>query len=78
LAGVGCTASLASEPPKRGPHRMHVACQTAEATVSYSLELTRGARDRPGEEALCAALVLAVMAEAAGVERAIERYRVAK
>src|SRR5262245_45817283 len=29
VVGLGCTASLASDRPKRGPHRVHVAAQTA-------------------------------------------------
>ena len=35
-AGVACTASLATDRPKRGPHRVHVALQTASQTWSWS------------------------------------------
>ena len=42
--GIGCTASLTSDRPKRGPHRIHVALQTAKATVTHSLELVKGRR----------------------------------
>ena len=44
--GVACTASLASDREKRGPHRVHVAAQSADRTAVYSLELTKGARSR--------------------------------
>jgi nicotinamide mononucleotide (NMN) deamidase PncC len=64
VLGVACTASLASDRPKRGSHRAHVAWQSATSTVSQSLELTKGARDRAGEEALIAALILNAVAEA--------------
>lgn len=68
LVGVGSTASLASDRPKRGEHRVHVAVQTATATASFSLPLAKGARDRKKEEWLAAKLVLTVLGEAAGVD----------
>jgi nicotinamide mononucleotide (NMN) deamidase PncC len=68
LCGIGATASLASNRPKRGPHRIHVAWQSAAATVSYSCELEKGSRTRGEEEAIAAALVLHAVAEACGVE----------
>lgn len=68
LIGVGTTASLASDRPKQGEHRIHVAVQTATATSSFSLPLSKGARDRKKEEWLAAKLVLTVLGEAAGVD----------
>ena len=67
LAGIGCTASLASDRPKRGAHRAFVAVQTAAHTASVSLELTKDARSRREEEALVAALVLNTAAESCGL-----------
>lgn len=67
LFGLGCTASLASNRPKRGPHRVHVAVQTVGATGCWSLVLDKGARTRLQEEALAADLVLHALAGAAGV-----------
>jgi nicotinamide mononucleotide (NMN) deamidase PncC len=64
LRGIGATASLVSNRPKRGPHRIHVAWQSAAATVSYSCELTKGQRTRVEEESLAAELVLHAVAEA--------------
>jgi len=69
LAGVACTASLASDRPKRGPHRAHLAVQTAATTVARSIELTKGARTRPQEERLVSGLILGAVAEACGIER---------
>jgi len=68
LAGVACTASLASDRPKRGPHRVHVAVQTPSATLTASLELTKGRRSRLEEEQLVSRLVLNHVAFACGVE----------
>jgi len=67
LAGIGCTASLASDRPKRGAHRAHVAVQTQAFTSSVSLELTKGVRSRGEEEELVARLVLNAVAEACGI-----------
>ncbi len=47
-AGVSCTAGLATDRPKRGPHRAHVAVQTANQTRHWSLELEKEARQPPG------------------------------
>ncbi|HUT93847.1 MAG TPA: CinA family protein [Thermoguttaceae bacterium] len=69
LAGVACTAGLASDRPKRGPHRVHLAVQTAAMTVARSLELTKGTRTRAQEERLVSRLVLGAVAEACGVQR---------
>ena len=65
--GVGCTASLVSDRPKRGAHRVYVAVQTAASTRSYTLVLAKGLRDRAGEERMTADLVLSAVAEAAWV-----------
>jgi hypothetical protein len=64
IAGIGCTASLVSDRPKRGAHRIHVAAQTGEFTAVASLELTKGARGRTQEEELAALLVLNMVARA--------------
>jgi hypothetical protein len=70
--GVGCTASLASDRPKRGDHRFHVAVSAAGLHAVYSLTLSKGARDREGEEALLDAVLLNALAEAFGVTERLE------
>lgn len=72
LAGIGCTASLASDRPKHGPHRIHVALQTAERTVADWLELGKGHRTRDEEESVAAALVLNLLAESCGMDALLE------
>lgn len=66
--GVGCTCSLASDRPKRGPHRIHCAAQTAGLTATASLELIKDARSRHEEEEIAAAMLLNLFAFAAGVK----------
>ncbi len=50
--GFGCTASLATDRPKRGAHRAYVAIQTQDHTHSAKIEFTKGANDRAGEESI--------------------------
>ncbi|MGE0607456.1 MAG: CinA family protein [Pirellulales bacterium] len=71
-AGVGCTASLASDRPKLGPHRAHVAVQTAAATATWSLELAKDRRTRAEEEQLIAGLILNALAESAELEQRVK------
>ncbi len=67
VAGVGCTASLRSDRPKRGEHRVHVAVRTSRGVTTHSLTLAKEARDREGEEGVAADLLLNALAEAFGV-----------
>lgn len=67
LIGLGCTATIVTDRPKKGDHRAHVATWTPSELRAYSLHLEKGARDRAGEEALVSALLLNALAEASGV-----------
>ena len=68
LAGVACTAGLATDRPKLGPHRAHVALHTVARTATWSLELEKGHRTRNAEERLVGRLILNAVAEACGVQ----------
>lgn len=70
LVGIGVTASLASNRPKHGAHRVYVAWQSVAATVAYSCELDKGTRDRAQEEAAATSIVLDAIAEAVGISTA--------
>lgn len=72
ILGLGCTASLASDRPKQGAHRVHVAVQAAGFTATASLELTKDARSRAAEEELAAQLILNQLAAACGLESRLE------
>jgi hypothetical protein len=72
LAGIACTAGLVSDRPKRGPHRAHVALQTARVTATWSLQLEKGRRSRVEEERLVSRRVLNAVAEACQVDARLE------
>lgn len=65
--GISCTASLASDRPKRGDHRCFIAVQTSRLTTSYSLTLEKGARSRAEEDALVGQLIVRALAIGIGL-----------
>ncbi|TWT42736.1 hypothetical protein [Botrimarina hoheduenensis] len=67
LIGIGATASLVTDRPKRGEHRLYVAAQTTERTLALSLHLEKGRRTRAEEESVTERALLALLADAAGV-----------
>lgn len=71
-AGVSCTASLATDHPKLGAHRAHVAIQTTSFTATRSVFLEKGRRTREQEEWLVSRLVLDAIAEACGLQPKLE------
>ena len=68
LRGIGATASLATNRPKRGPHRIHVAWQSASTTAVASCELAKGEGTRGEEEQIATQLIFGAVAEACGVD----------
>ncbi|MDB5391812.1 MAG: hypothetical protein JWM11_7458 [Planctomycetaceae bacterium] len=66
-AGLSCTASLASNRPKKGDHRFFAAVQTSNLTVSIRLILKKGARSRQDEEALTGQTLVRALAESLGI-----------
>ena len=66
--GVGCTAALATDRARRGADRCWIATRDRAGFRVYGLEMSKGARDRHGEEALVSRLLLRAIADASGVE----------
>ena len=62
--GVAVTASLRSEKPKMGQHRVHVAVHRVQGTCTAALRLTKNARSRLEEEYIAALLCLDVLMSA--------------
>ena len=67
VVGVGCTATIVTDRPKRGEHRCYVATWDDTWATTYGLILSKGGRDRPGEEDVVSRLVLRALAESCGV-----------
>lgn len=63
LVGVGATASLVSNRPKKGKHRCHIAADCGDSVRSISVELEVGRRDRGDEEELVAREIIRLLAE---------------
>ncbi len=68
LVGIGATASLATDRPKQGEHRIHVAVQTEKLTRSLSLTLSKGKRGRKKEQWLASKMILLATGEACEVD----------
>lgn len=58
LFGVSCTASIATNRVKKGPHSAVVCVRSSEMLATYILEIKKGLRDRKGEENLVSELIL--------------------
>ena len=58
IIGVGCTASLITNREKKGDHRIHVAVQTLQRTIQFSLFCQKDTRTRWEEERIVADLIL--------------------
>ncbi|MBI3756340.1 MAG: CinA family protein [Deltaproteobacteria bacterium] len=68
VLGLSCTATLATNRPKKGDHRAHLGLCNGEKTQVYSLILTKGARDRQEEERVVSNLLLNILAETCNIE----------
>ncbi|MCA9204718.1 MAG: CinA family protein, partial [Planctomycetales bacterium] len=68
LAGIACTASLASDRPKRGQHRAHIGVQTKSQTEVLTVEFMNPDGTREEEEMQLADAILAQVADCCGLE----------
>jgi nicotinamide mononucleotide (NMN) deamidase PncC len=66
IVGVGATASLASDRPKKGEHRCHIAVATDEGSDVTSIVLEKDRRTRAAEEDVVARAIVIALARACG------------
>ncbi|MDX1665187.1 MAG: hypothetical protein R3272_15450 [Candidatus Promineifilaceae bacterium] len=59
--GLACTATLATDRPKRGEHRAHIAGWRAAKALCASVYLEKGARSRAEEEEVVSRLLMNVL-----------------
>ena len=68
VVGLSCTATIATDRPKRGDHRACIAAWDDTRVTTYNLVLEKGKRDRAGEEHVVSRLVIQALAQAFGLE----------
>lgn len=68
LVGLGATAALVSDRPRRGEHRFHIAFANSAGMAHCAAVLAKGRRDRAGEEGLVSGAIILWLARACGVE----------
>jgi hypothetical protein len=70
--GFGCTASLASDRPKRGEHRFFAAAAVEDTVSTASMVLEKGARSRGEEEEIVSRVIINLIAGAVSLKDKLE------
>ncbi len=65
--GLGATAALVSDRPRRGEHRFHIACANSSGIAHCTGVLAKGRRDRGAEEDLVSRAIVLWLSHACGV-----------
>jgi Cytidylyltransferase-like len=67
LVGLGATAALVSDRPRKGEHRFHIAFANATGITHCTGVMAKGRRDRAAEEGLVANAIILWLARACGI-----------
>jgi nicotinic acid mononucleotide adenylyltransferase len=67
LVGLGATAALVSDRPRRGEHRFHIAFANSARIAHCTGILAKGRRNRAGEEDLVSSAIVLWLAHACGI-----------
>src|SRR6516164_7008934 len=67
LVGLGATAALVSDRPRRGEHRFHIAFANAAGIAHCTCVMAKGRRDRAAEEDLVSRAIILWLARACGI-----------
>ena len=67
LVGLGATAALVSDRPRRGEHRFHIAFANSVGIAHCTCVMAKGRRDRAAEEDLVSRAIVLWLARACGV-----------
>ena len=67
LVGLGATAALVSDCPRKGAHRCHIAFAGSTSTAHCTCVLAKGRRDRAAEEDLVSRAIVLWLATACGI-----------
>ena len=72
VVGLSCSATIATDRPKRGDHRCHVSAYDATGWKTSTLTLTKGLRGRDGEDDVVSRLILNALAESFGLGERVD------
>jgi hypothetical protein len=67
LVGLGATAALVSDRPRKGEHRFHIAFANSAGVAHCTGVMAKGRRDRAAEEDLVARAIVLWLAHACGI-----------
>src|SRR5262252_6398128 len=67
LVGLGATAALVSDRPRKGDHRFHIAFANAAGIAHCTCVMAKGRRDRAAEEDLVSRAIVLWLARACGI-----------
>src|ERR1700722_10061354 len=67
LVGLGATAALVSDRPRKGEHRFHIAIANSAGVAHCTGVMAKGRRDRAAEEDLVSRAIVLWLAHACGV-----------
>src|ERR1700726_1726738 len=67
LVGLGATAALVSDRPRKGEHRFHIAFANSGGIAHCTCVLAKGRRDRAAEEDLVSRAIVLWLARACGI-----------
>jgi nicotinamide mononucleotide (NMN) deamidase PncC len=67
VVGLGATAALVSDRPRRGEHRFHIAFASSTGIAHCTCVLAKGRRDRAAEEDLVSHAIVLWLARACGI-----------
>ena len=73
LVGLGATAALVSDRPRKGEHRFHIACANAAGVAHCTGVMAKGRRDRAAEEDIVSRAIVLWLARSCGVAAATAR-----
>jgi hypothetical protein len=75
LIGLGATAALVSDRPRKGEHRFHIAAASPAGIAHCTCVLAKGRRDRAAEEDLVSHAIVLWLARACGIAAPSPRSR---
>jgi nicotinamide mononucleotide (NMN) deamidase PncC len=73
LVGLGATAALVSDRPRKGEHRFHIAFANATGIAHCTCVMAKGRRDRAAEEDLVSRAIVLWLARGCGIAAASPR-----